>query len=212
MLGPIRFHYGCHTKIGAHCFMNFNFTVQDNALVTIGNNNNFGPNLLIETEEKGSTHVRRQVIGRDEDFMNTLSCRDDGICIQHYHEIVWGNQEAFGGNQEIAFNGLWSATEPPIHLRYDRMWIYSDYAESSDPELIAAVVEAIKALEVGAATDMGVEDYTDILTFTFADGSTARLEFEEQIWVKERNERYCVEGLASLRELLDGMISDEESS
>lgn len=27
MLGPIRFHYGCHTKIGAHCFMNFNFTV-----------------------------------------------------------------------------------------------------------------------------------------------------------------------------------------
>ena len=65
---------------------------------------------------------------------------------------------------------------------------------------------------LAAATDMGVEDYTDILTFTFADGSTARLEFEEQIWVKERNERYCVEGLASLRELLDGMISDEEST
>ena len=37
MLGPIRFHYGCHTKIGAHCFMNFNFTVQDDAMVTIGN-------------------------------------------------------------------------------------------------------------------------------------------------------------------------------
>ena len=49
MLGPIRFHYGCHTKIGAHCFMNFNFTVQDDALVTIGNNNNFGPNVTIVT-------------------------------------------------------------------------------------------------------------------------------------------------------------------
>lgn len=49
MLGPIRFHYGCHTKIGAHCFMNFNFTVQDDAMVTIGNNNNFGPNVTIVT-------------------------------------------------------------------------------------------------------------------------------------------------------------------
>ena len=36
MLGPIRFHYGCHTSIGSHCFMNFNFTVQDDARVKIG--------------------------------------------------------------------------------------------------------------------------------------------------------------------------------
>ena len=49
MLGPIRFHYGCHTIIGAHCFMNFNFTVQDDARVTIGNHNNFGPNVTIVT-------------------------------------------------------------------------------------------------------------------------------------------------------------------
>ena len=49
MLGPIHFHYGCHTKIGAHCFMNFNFTVQDDAMVTIGDHNNFGPNVTIVT-------------------------------------------------------------------------------------------------------------------------------------------------------------------
>lgn len=49
MLGPIRFHYGCHTKIGSHCFMNFNFTVQDDAQVRIGNYNNFGPNVTIVT-------------------------------------------------------------------------------------------------------------------------------------------------------------------
>ena len=49
MLGPIRFHYGCHTKIGAHCFMNFNFTVQDDTQVTIGDYNNFGPNVTIVT-------------------------------------------------------------------------------------------------------------------------------------------------------------------
>ena len=36
MLGPIHFHYGCHTRVGKGCFMNFNFTVQDDAPVTIG--------------------------------------------------------------------------------------------------------------------------------------------------------------------------------
>ena len=41
MLGPVRFHYGCHTRVGNHCFMNFNFTVQDDALVTIGDHCNF---------------------------------------------------------------------------------------------------------------------------------------------------------------------------
>ena len=49
MLGPIRFHYGCHTTIGSHCFMNFNFTVQDDARVTIGDYCNFGPNVTIVT-------------------------------------------------------------------------------------------------------------------------------------------------------------------
>ncbi len=49
MLGPIYFHYGCHTKVGVHCFMNFNFTVQDDACVTIGDYNHFGPNVTIVT-------------------------------------------------------------------------------------------------------------------------------------------------------------------
>ena len=47
--GPITFHYGKHTKIGKHTFINFNFTVQDDALVTIGDDCNFGPNVTIVT-------------------------------------------------------------------------------------------------------------------------------------------------------------------
>ena len=47
--GPIAFHYGKHTKIGAHTFANFNFTVQDDAEVTIGEHCNFGPNVTIVT-------------------------------------------------------------------------------------------------------------------------------------------------------------------
>lgn len=34
--GPIAFHYGKHTKIGRNFFANFNFTVQDDGEVTIG--------------------------------------------------------------------------------------------------------------------------------------------------------------------------------
>ncbi|MCF0134946.1 MAG: sugar O-acetyltransferase [Lachnospiraceae bacterium] len=47
--GPIYFHYGCHTTIGKGCFMNMNFTVQDDAKVTIGDYNNFGPGVTIVT-------------------------------------------------------------------------------------------------------------------------------------------------------------------
>lgn len=47
--GPIYFHYGTHTKIGKKFFANFNFTVQDDAYVTIGDNCNFGPNCSIVT-------------------------------------------------------------------------------------------------------------------------------------------------------------------
>jgi len=47
--GPIYIHYGCHTKIGKKFFGNFNLTIQDDALVTIGDNCNFGPNVTIVT-------------------------------------------------------------------------------------------------------------------------------------------------------------------
>lgn len=47
--GPITFHYGCHTKIGRNVFINFNFTVQDDSCVTIGDDCSFGPNVTIVT-------------------------------------------------------------------------------------------------------------------------------------------------------------------
>ena len=47
--GPIQIHYGCHTKIGRDCFLNFNLTIQDDAEVSIGDHCNFGPNVTIVT-------------------------------------------------------------------------------------------------------------------------------------------------------------------
>ena len=49
MQGPIFIHYGVHTRIGAGCFFNFNTTIQDDCMVTIGDNCNFGPGLTIAT-------------------------------------------------------------------------------------------------------------------------------------------------------------------
>ena len=47
--GPITFHYGSHTFIGDDVFINFNFTVQDDAKVFIGDGCDFGPNVTIVT-------------------------------------------------------------------------------------------------------------------------------------------------------------------
>jgi maltose O-acetyltransferase len=49
VFGPVHFHYGCHTSIGDNVFINFNFTVQDDAPVTIGEWTRFGPNVTIVT-------------------------------------------------------------------------------------------------------------------------------------------------------------------
>lgn len=47
--GPVFFHYGIHTRIGIRNFFNYNLTIQDDAPVIIGNDNNFGPNTTIVT-------------------------------------------------------------------------------------------------------------------------------------------------------------------
>ena len=47
--GPLFLHYGCHTRIGKRNFFNYNLTIQDDAPVIIGNDNNFGPNFTIVT-------------------------------------------------------------------------------------------------------------------------------------------------------------------
>ena len=49
MQGPVFFHYGAHTRIGRRCFFNYNLTIQDDARVVIGDDNNFGPNFTLVT-------------------------------------------------------------------------------------------------------------------------------------------------------------------
>lgn len=46
---PLRVDYGCNIRLGHHVFINFDFTVLDEALVTIGNNVFIGPGVSIYT-------------------------------------------------------------------------------------------------------------------------------------------------------------------
>ena len=107
---------------------------------------------------------------------------------------------------------IWTADELPVSLRYDRLWEYGEYCETTDAEQIEEIVAAIRALKVGAQSDVCVDDYTDILTFSFADGTTLTLEFEGQSWVKDTDTRYSVEGLSRLRNLLDEVLEEQTSN
>ena len=66
LVGPIFFHYGCHTQIGENFYANYNFTVQDDGAVTIGDNCSFGPNVTIVTPVHPMLpEERRQLRGPD---------------------------------------------------------------------------------------------------------------------------------------------------
>ena len=104
---------------------------------------------------------------------------------------------------------LWPAKEMPVSLKYDRMWVYSAHAETEDAAILGKIVDAVKDLSVGEKANYVVDDFTDLLLFTFPDGSTYRLEFEEENWVNEGSGRLHVEGLSQLRALLDKLLGDQ---
>lgn len=89
MHGPIRFHYGNHTKIGARCFVNVNFTVQDDARVTIGDDCNFGPNVTIVTPMHPMLPEERRGI-KCEDGVERHLC--------YAKPVIIGNDCWFGAN------------------------------------------------------------------------------------------------------------------
>ena len=123
-----------------------------------------------------------------------------------------GETPAAAVPENSAENGapvLWPAKEMPVSLKYDRMWVYSAHAETEDAAILGKIVDAVKNLSVGEKADYVVDDFTDLLLFTFPDGSTYRLEFEEENWVTEGSGRLHVEGLSQLRALLDKLLGDQ---
>lgn len=90
--GPIFIHYGKHNKIGDRFFVNFNFTVQDDAHVTIGNDCNFGPNVTIVTP----THP---LIGEERLGINIPDLKEKKYC--YAKPVIIGNNCWVGSNVTI---------------------------------------------------------------------------------------------------------------
>ena len=94
----------------------------------------------------------------------------------------------------------------PVKVTYQRMWEYSASGESTDPEVIQALLNGLDGLKIGAETNMAVDDFGDIIRFEYPDGSERVYEFEGDIIVNEDGTRNEVEGLKSLRDLLNTLI------
>lgn len=90
--GPIFFHYGTHTSIGDALFCNYNFTVQDDAKVTIGNHCDFGPNVSIVTPVHPMLPDERQQM-RDENGNPIRLC--------YARPVTIGNNVWLGANVVI---------------------------------------------------------------------------------------------------------------
>ena len=51
----------------------------------------------------------------------------------------------------------------PVKVLYRRMWEYSLDVESEDRQIINDLLEKIDRIQLGEKTDMGIEDYTDLI-------------------------------------------------
>ena len=89
MQGPIFFHYGKHTRIGKRVFINYNFTVQDDARVTIGDDCNFGPNCTIVTPVHPMLPDERQAL---------LSPDGEKVRLCYAKPVTIGDNCWFGAN------------------------------------------------------------------------------------------------------------------
>ncbi|MBQ4085739.1 MAG: sugar O-acetyltransferase [Clostridia bacterium] len=87
--GPIAIHYGVHTTIGKRFFGNFNLTIQDDALVTIGDDCNFGPNVTIVTPVHPMIASERKLLRTKEGELKRLC---------YARPVTIGNDCWFGAN------------------------------------------------------------------------------------------------------------------
>ena len=89
-----------------------------------------------------------------------------------------------------------------VKMEYLRRYEYGADYECEDKEIIKKLLELIENLKIGNKSDMMTEDYTDILIFTYEDGTKDTYEFEADNIVID-DTRYEVNGLREIRAILD---------
>ena len=73
--GPVQFNYGMHTKVGSNFFANYNFIVQDDGGVTIGDNTVIGAGSVVTKDIPANVvavgnpcHVMRPIGEKDRTY------------------------------------------------------------------------------------------------------------------------------------------------
>ena len=99
----------------------------------------------------------------------------------------------------------------PVKVLYRRMWEYSLDVESEDQQIINDLLEKIDRIQLGEKTDMGIEDYTDLIVFEYPDGTTNQYRFEADVYVEDDKNRYLVlSGLQDVRSILNAMVEGRQ--
>ncbi len=99
----------------------------------------------------------------------------------------------------------------PVKVLYRRMWEYSLDVESEDRQIINDLLEKIDRIQLGEKTDMGIEDYTDLIVFEYPDGTTKQYRFEADVYVEDDKNRYLVlSGLQDVRSILNAMVEGKQ--
>jgi maltose O-acetyltransferase len=91
--GPIQFDYGQYTTVGDNFYANFNFTVLDEAPITIGDSVMCGPNVSLFTALHPLRYQQRNMKTKDRDGMD--------YSYEHATPITIGNNCWIAGNVTI---------------------------------------------------------------------------------------------------------------
>lgn len=91
--GPIQFDYGQYTTVGDNFYANFNFTVLDEAPITIGDNVMCGPNVSLFTALHPLRYQQRNMKTKDRDGVD--------YSYEHATPITIGNNCWIAGNVTI---------------------------------------------------------------------------------------------------------------
>ena len=96
----------------------------------------------------------------------------------------------------------------PARLVVRRFHETAEERTMTDPDVLQDLWNSVEGIQPVEKTLVMVTDCTDLLIFTFADGTVRRLELEGNAVVTEEGERYTASGIKEIRRQMNGLFRD----